>query len=763
MTARLFGSALEVALSCGLLLWAATEAIAVTDDWPMGVRLAFAIAAVAPLAVRHRFPFTVAAIAVIAFAIDLLAEILPTEAVTPLQAVAVATFAVAAYARPRNPARVATVALVVGVPALAVAADRHVPVTAGDVVALVVMQVLASAAAWIVRRRHEEAEHAHDRVVEVGAASTRRLRDDLAAERRRIARELHAIVVRDLAAVARLADAAKTLIGVADAQAIATIATISRTTTSAVEEMRRLLHVLRSDDVPGERRDAVVAADAVAAARERGWSVRLTDQGARDERTRATELAMARIVEELLDGAAGSAGAIAATLTRGERVVQLTLGGRGPSPGPLHDPAARARLRERARLHGGTLRQRRRLAGWRIDVALPARGATAPARPLPSTAADATMAALALLAVVAEQWIQKLSAAGIATALALVVAPVLVRSRAGCAVACTLGVGLLGRALVGWAAPPGGLTLVPVLVLAPYAAAAYAGDTRRAIVGGAVASGATLATLAVWLPETAVTDFPLAACVAAVSWTAGWYVRGSADRALRLRLDETRLAETEPERLRTALEQERHRVARDLHDVVAHGVSLIGVLAGAARVTVVRDPDRARRALDDIDDTVAATHLDLARLLEALRADGEQAALAAGPASLEDLAAIIADGRRSGQPIELDIDDALLATLPASVLGSACRIVQESLTNARKHAAGAAVAVALRCDDDVLVLEIVNAVGGAAGGAGTGRGLDGMRERTHVLGGELHAGPTADGGFRVQARLPVLGDVLTVA
>ncbi|HST39204.1 MAG TPA: histidine kinase [Conexibacter sp.] len=252
------------------------------------------------------------------------------------------------------------------------------------------------------------------------------------------------------------------------------------------------------------------------------------------------------------------------------------------------------------------------------------------------------------------------------------------------------------------------------------------------------------------------TDLPIVACVAALSWLAGWYVRGSSLQALGLRLDERRLAEAAPERLRASLEAERTRVARDLHDVVAHGVSLIGLLAAGARATLPRDPARARRALDDLDDAVAGTRVELGRLLEALRAGDEPAV---GAASLDDLDALASDARRAGQPIALALDRTALSAAPAGVLASACRIVQEALTNARKHADGAPVEVRLSVERGDLLVDVRNAAPATpcASGAGARQGIAGMRERARLLDGELEAAPTGDGGFRVHARLPCDG------
>ncbi len=270
--------------------------------------------------------------------------------------------------------------------------------------------------------------------------------------------------------------------------------------------------------------------------------------------------------------------------------------------------------------------------------------------------------------------------------------------------------------------------------------------------------------------ESAPTDLAIVVAVVGFSWFAGWRVRASARRTAGLRRDDERDAAAAPRRLRAALDAERNRVARDLHDVVAHGVSLIGLLAGGARATLPHDPARAETALADLADTAAGTRVELARLLDALRAGDEPAV---GATCLADLDTLAAGARRAGQPVALRADSAALATVPAGVLASACGIVQEALTNARKHALGAPVEVALEVrdgaaweepaedappidDGPVLAIAIVNAGAGALGAARRGRParLGGMRERARLLGGTVASGPDPGGGYAVRAQLP---------
>ena len=660
---RLLGSRLEIAFSIGLVAWAVAEAIAIDSRWALPVRLAVALAANVPLAFRHRFPFAVAAWSALVLALDGLLTFLPYQAVTPLEGIAVSLFAVAAYGRPRRRAAATLVAALL-LPPVFLTTEREVPVTFHDVLAFSVMQALAVSAGLAVRVRREEAEREAARTTSADAERAAQLHDGLAAERRRIAHELHAIVTRDLSAAARLARRARARLDDDRDEAFAALDAIAETTRAALDELRRLLFVLRVEE------GGAAGADALA------------DRGAETERG---------------DGTAG--------------------GGSAGVPG------------------GGTAGGGGRERWWRV------------------ARSDAVLAGLALGTLVVEQLLHDGRAIGWASGLALVVLPLLMRRRAPLAVTCTLVAGgLFARTALGWM-PDGGLTLLAVLVFAPYAAAAFAADPRRAAAGGLVALVCCVGTLT-FMRESAWTDAPIVACVVSLSWTTGWWVRGSTLAARLQRRARHRLAAAAPARLHAALDSERRRVARDLHDAVAHGVSLIGLLAGAARATLPRDPARARAALDDLDTAVATTHVELARLLEALRAGTEPEERLV---SVEDLDAIVTHARRCGQLVELRIERAALAAAPASARGSVCRIVQEALTNARKHAPGAEVAVAVLADGGQLRVEVVNDSPPARVGRcgdGAGRGIEGMRERARLLGGELEAGPTAAGGFAVRALLP---------
>jgi signal transduction histidine kinase len=215
---------------------------------------------------------------------------------------------------------------------------------------------------------------------------------------------------------------------------------------------------------------------------------------------------------------------------------------------------------------------------------------------------------------------------------------------------------------------------------------------------------------------------------------------------------------------RWAVAEERARIARELHDVVAHSVSVMVVQAGAARRLVDGDPVQARQALTSIESTGRQALAEMRRLLGVMRHDGEarpeEAADALAPQpGLADLDALVSRARDAGLEVELQVEGAP-RPLAAGVDLSAYRIVQEALTNCLKHA-GAAKAIVHLCygreDLELQVLDDGRGVVGLrdAGRENGGHGLIGMRERVAVFGGNLDVGPRPGGGFKVDARLPL--------
>jgi signal transduction histidine kinase len=204
---------------------------------------------------------------------------------------------------------------------------------------------------------------------------------------------------------------------------------------------------------------------------------------------------------------------------------------------------------------------------------------------------------------------------------------------------------------------------------------------------------------------------------------------------------------------RSAVTDERARIARELHDVVAHGVSVIAIQADAAEAALDRDPELARAPLATIRRSARQALEEMRHLLGVLREDGDGGELAPQP-GLAQLEELVEHARAAGVAVRLEVTGTP-RELPPGLDLSAYRIVQEALTNVRKHAGGAGATVRVGWQPRTLALEVRDGGRAATNGHGGGHGLVGMRERVRLHGGELHAGPADGGGFAVSARLPL--------
>ena len=237
------------------------------------------------------------------------------------------------------------------------------------------------------------------------------------------------------------------------------------------------------------------------------------------------------------------------------------------------------------------------------------------------------------------------------------------------------------------------------------------------------------------------------------AWAVGRTVRGWRHKTVALEAANIELEEQRELRAQAAVAVERGRIARELHDVIAHNVSMIVVQAGAAARVLASDEPHVRDALSAIEATGRETVDEMRRLLGVLRRADDGLALAPQP-GLRDLESLVAHVREAGLPVELRFEGEPLA-LPPGIDLSAYRIVQEALTNALKHAGGARAAVTVRYETGAVELEVRDDGDGSGGGGGTGHGLIGMRERVALWGGRLDAGRPEGGGWAVRARLPV--------
>jgi signal transduction histidine kinase len=237
------------------------------------------------------------------------------------------------------------------------------------------------------------------------------------------------------------------------------------------------------------------------------------------------------------------------------------------------------------------------------------------------------------------------------------------------------------------------------------------------------------------------------------AWAVGRTVRSWRHKNVTLQAANRELSEQRELQAQAAVAVERGRIARELHDVVAHNVSMMVVQAGAAaRVLHGEQPD-VRNALDVIAATGRETVDEMRTLLGVLRSDDGPASLKPQP-GLADLEQLVSGVREAGLPVTLRIEGTP-RPLPTALDLSAYRIVQEALTNALRHAGPARADVTVRYEDGLVSLEIADTGRGPGGGHGTGHGLVGMRERAAMFGGELQALPRPEGGFAVRARLPL--------
>jgi signal transduction histidine kinase len=243
--------------------------------------------------------------------------------------------------------------------------------------------------------------------------------------------------------------------------------------------------------------------------------------------------------------------------------------------------------------------------------------------------------------------------------------------------------------------------------------------------------------------------------VVAAAWFLGAFVGANRRYTRELEAKNRELERAQHELARQAVTEERLRIARELHDVVAHSMSVVAVHAGSGRMVAATDPAAAERALETIETTTRSALGEMRRLLGVLRSGDGQEPGALGPApGLADLPELVTDVAGSGVEVELRVEGERPAVPPGVDL-SAYRVVQEALTNIIKHAQARTAVVEVRYSGRDVAVEVVDDGRGGAAGPSGGHGLMGMRERVAVHGGQLEAGPGPNGGFRVAARFPV--------
>jgi signal transduction histidine kinase len=280
-------------------------------------------------------------------------------------------------------------------------------------------------------------------------------------------------------------------------------------------------------------------------------------------------------------------------------------------------------------------------------------------------------------------------------------------------------------------------------------------DSRQAGIGLAIVV-AGITTVVYNIPGHATAELILLPVDFGIAWAAGFALRERAEKA---EAAEVRATQAEREReaaARIAVAEERARIARELHDVVAHAVSVMVLQVGAVRHKLPDALAEDRDALRGVERAGRTALAEMRRLLGAMRRDGDEAELLPQP-GLDGLDTLLEEIGRAGLPVELHVDGEPF-TLPRGIDLSAYRIVQEGLTNALKHARASNADVTLRYAPEELQIEVRDDGDGGAKSDGPGYGLVGVRERVKIYGGEMSAGAATGGGFILSTRLPISGD-----
>ncbi|MBE2319042.1 hypothetical protein DVA67_023915 [Solirubrobacter sp. CPCC 204708] len=682
-----------------------------------------------------------------------------------------------------------------------------------------------SVAAPVLIGRLLRSRAALNRALREKARQLERHREDAAGravvdERARIAGELHDVVAHALSAMTVQATGARRLTLTRPDSAREAFAAIETTGREALDELRRLLGVLRNEDAgvslapqPSLRHLRSLARRTTAA----GLPVALRVEGDAREISAGLDVTAYRVIQEALSAAREQGGAGRADVRvvhRGD-LLELEIRDDGASVGarPLTG------VRERVLLHGGRFSAgARRTGGHTVRATLAVDGRSVNPReeagpdcpvdrllkgvrplylrrpgkmpanepvssvsgPAPTarpnlkgsdpfrllyarrwvarlrrpTSVDRLVAALFAVAAVVEVLVSPDRtgpvAANVAVALGYASALLWRRRSPLPALGIALGAGLL----MDFALTPILNLFVPfaIVLVSAYATGAHR-DGLASYAGLALTVAGLEAVQAAMGPRVAA-DFFFAGLIGAVAWGAGRMIRSRMRLAAELHEATVRLAEAGEDERRLAAVDERRRIAREMHDVVAHSISVMVVQAGGARRILERDAGRAVEAATRIERTGREALGEMRHLLGMLSDGADRAALAPQP-TLAEIGELVARARAAGLPAALDVRGER-RPLSAGLDLAAYRIVQEGLTNAMKHAPGAVTTVTVSWAPHDLALEIRNAAGAAATKSG-GHGLTGMAERVRIYGGELQAGPAED-GWCVSARLPLAGD-----
>ena len=332
-----------------------------------------------------------------------------------------------------------------------------------------------------------------------------------------------------------------------------------------------------------------------------------------------------------------------------------------------------------------------------------------------------------------------------------------VRRRWPMAVYSVVGIGTIVYAWLGYPQSVGGFgVLIAIYTVAAHvplreaivAAGIYVVGMALSLIGFSRDSGSSFDVL--------FADFLVNLLALVLAWTVGVTVRTRRAYVAALEARAELLERDREDNARLAVALERGRIAREMHDAVAHSVSVVVVQAAAAERIVETDPERARQAMRDVAATGRQALTEMRRLLGVLR-DGDASDDLGPQPGVADLRALAGTVEDAGMQVELSVQGEE-RPLPASAALSVYRIVQEALTNSLRHAGPARARVILRYLPDALEVQVSdNGIGGVPPAEHGGHGLIGMRERVALFGGELTAGPRPEGGYAVVARIPTSG------
>jgi signal transduction histidine kinase len=339
-------------------------------------------------------------------------------------------------------------------------------------------------------------------------------------------------------------------------------------------------------------------------------------------------------------------------------------------------------------------------------------------------------------------------------AVAVLVSPIFLRRRFPFAAPAMYWLLAAGISLIDWRPIPFAVALFPIGLTVAF----LLGNLRnplKAAAGLAIAVASSAIVVYV-IPDHSTAELVFIPVEFIVAWVAGFALHERAEQA---EAAEIRAAVAERERdaaARIAVAEERARIARELHDIVAHAVSVMVLQVGAVRHKLPDALDEDRDALSGVERAGRTALAEMRRLLAAMRSDGEGVEFTPQP-GLDGLDALAEEVGRAGLPVRLHVDGEPFP-LPRGVDLSAYRIVQEGLTNTLKHARATGVDVTIRYRPDELQLEVRDDGVGTATSDGLGHGLIGIRERVKIYGGEMSTGSANGTGFLLSTRLPLSAD-----